>query len=105
MSFSYVWGGFFLYLNLNSSGYGLSAFLIVPGTVWQLFNSSLSHANTYGEDFIKYVKFSMKVILTDRNFWNSAYLFMKDIQSRSYDIKQRRAFEGNKVIFMENLME
>lgn len=29
---------------------------------------------------------------------------MKDIQSRSYDIKQRTAFEGDKVIFMENLM-
>lgn len=28
---------------------------------------------------------------------------MKDIQSRSYDIKQRTAFEGDKVIFMENL--
>jgi len=27
---------------------------------------------------------------------------MKDVQSRSYDIKQRTALEDNKVAFMEN---
>lgn len=42
----------------------LLPFQTVPGTVWLLFCSSLGHSNTYDEDVINFVKFSMKVILT-----------------------------------------
>lgn len=41
------------------------AFKAEPGIVWLLLSSSLGHANKYNGDYIKFVKFSVKVILSD----------------------------------------
>lgn len=69
----------------------LLPFQTMPGTVWLLFCSSLGHSNTYDEDFYQLCQiFHEGNINSYRENFEivNNFLFMRDIQSKSYDTKK-----------------